>query len=480
MAVSFYNDNSFIRVENATTGVTSYFSKANLTLQCDQETSFFLKSDSYQQYYMYEDVARPESQDVKKLLEIFQTWIEDTAKDNREGSIMVSDTTSTVLEVKNFYDKDPLRVDEILKGDAPATTFDAGKNAIRMDVTATPASGVVRQTKLYAPILNNKHMFSVVGATLINDTTMRNVCSRVGVFDDNEDITAPGSVASGNGIFFQFDSVDGLSLKLRSNISGAQALIEDVPQAQWNIDTFDGQGPSAIVLNPTEEQTYIFEWSALKGNTIRAGILHDGLAYFCHKFSNVRMGCASLPLRWQIFHPSATAPTDEAHMIQGASSVLIEGANDMPRVSRAYSNSVSNIKSVTHANSPMPIMSIKLKPSSNRASLYPKRVRIMNLDPGIAKWSLVLNAPTLTGYSFADVGNGSYVQVSESESAISGGVTLATGFFTESGAQTIELDDKFLPLCANIAGSTDVLTLVVSYLRGVVSVSAALEWVELE
>jgi hypothetical protein len=333
---------------------------------------------------------------------------------------------------------------------------------------------------MYAPILNNKHMFSVVGAVLINNkTTTTNVRCRVGAFDDNDDIAAPGSVPSGNGIFFQYDSTNGVSLVLRSNASGQQ-VDTVVAQSAWNIDPLNGNGPSRITMDVEQEQTYVFEWSALKGNIIRAGILHDGFPKYCHKFMNVRMGCASVPLRWEIAHldASASAATNTtARMTQCGSSVLIQGTSDMPRMSRTAD---TPLKTITASSSPKPIMSIRLRPNSNRASIYPKRVRIINLDHGLAKWSLVLNPSTLSNAAFQDLGSGSFVQKSTAETAVSGGLTMATGFFTETALQTIELDDKFLPLCADIAGNGDVLTLVVEYLRGVVTVSAALEWVELE
>lgn len=479
MTVSFYSDGTkHIRVEDSATGNTTYFSKANLILQADANSTFFFKSDNFQQYFLYSDVARPDSTDIKHLMTIFQSWIEDAGKDDLAGTPLISDTTSTVLEVKTFFDKDPLKISEITQNDG-STTFDPAMNAVHLDLATTPTSYTVRQTKLYAPILNNKHMYSVVGAVLISDTSATNVRTRVGAFDDNNDIAAPNSVPSGNGIFFQYDSVDGLALVLRSNITGLQ---DDtiVPQSEWNLDELNGNGPSRLVLDPTEEQTYVFEWSALKGNIIRAGILNDGFPRYCHKFIGVRMGCASVPLRWEIKHKDAALPVASnttARMTQCGSSVLIEGSQDMPRMSRSVD---APLKFVTSAISPMPIMSMKLRPQSNRASVLPKRVRIINLDAGLAKWSLVLNPSTLTNPTYTDLGSGSFVCTSHSETAVSGGTTLATGFFTDSALQTIELDDKFLPLCSDIAGNGDTLALVVTYLRGVVTVSAVLEWVELE
>jgi len=476
--LSFYNDRLYIRVENSATQVTSYFLKANLTFQADADTSFFLKSDTLQTYYLYDDVVRPLSTSIKNLMEIFQSWIEDTNKD-QELKPLITESTSTVLEVKTFYDKDPLRVAELLAGSA-TTTFEAGKNAVRMSITDGVASRAVRQTKPYAAIINNKIMYSIVSATLLTDTTARNVVSRAGCYDDNTDITVTDAVASGNGVFFQWKAGEGLSLTLRSNISGAQ-VDEVVLQNQWNIDTLDTFGPTGLQMNADVENTFIFEWSALKGNVIRAGYMQGGFPVFCHKFSNVRMGCASVPLRWEITRADPTLPAadnDAANMIQGCGSVMIQGANEFPTVTR--SKTILDVRNVTHANSPQPILSMRLRPSTNRARVQPRRLRILNLDKGFGKWSLVLNPSTLTNAAFADIGAGSYAQFSEAENAVSGGVVLASGFLADAGVQTVDLDDKALLMCADIAGNPDTLTLVVHYMRGVVTLSASVEWAEME
>jgi hypothetical protein len=475
-ALSFYNDSKFIRVENSKTGVTTYFNKVDLVFQSDADTTFFLKSNSLQTYFLWEDVARPMSANVKALLEIFQKWIEESESE-QDKSVLISDSTTTVLEVKTFYDKDYLRVAEMLVG-AATTAHDEGQNAVEMSITDNTARAV-RQSKSYATIINNKVMYAVVGATLISDKAARNVVSRVGCFDDDNDITFASALKSGNGIFFQYSSVDGLSLVLRSNITGAQ-VDTVVPQSQWDVDTLDGTGPTATVLDPAVENTFIFEWSALKGNVIRAGFMQDGYPVFCHKFMNVRMGCASIPLRWELgrLDPTST-DSDAASMTQAAASVMIQGNSDGPVITRSVTNNL--IKPVTLSNSPQPIISLRLRPDTNRAKLVPRRIRLLNLDPGVAKWSLVINPSVLTGFTFTNIGNGSYGQFSESETTVSGGVVLASGFFSDAnGQQVIDLSDKSLQLCSDISGHPDVLTVVVHYLRGVVAVSAAVEWGEME
>ena len=481
-ALTFYNDGAYIRADNANTQTSTYFLKANLAMHCDDATSFVLKSDTLTTHYLFADVVKPTVASVKALLEVFQSWIEDSDA-NREGGPFVSDATTTVLEVKTFYDKDPLRIDELL-ATGGSTTYDAGRNSVAMDITTATTARAVRQTKAYALIVNSKMMYAVVAGVLISSTSARNVFSRIGCFEEAADISA-GYVAGGNGLFFQFKSGEGLSLVLRSNLTGSQ-VDTVIPQASWNVDVLDGTGASAKVLDPTVEQTFIFEWSALKGHLVRAGFMQDGRPIFCHKFLNTRMGCASLPLRWEIGRLNAAlavADNDAATMYQGAGSVMIQGNNDGPIITRSFTNTV--IKPVTAANSPQPLVSLRLTPGTCRAALMPRRLRIMNLDQGVAKWSLVLNPSasfaTILGTpsTFTAVSN-SYASYCEDAASFNGaGHVLASGFIGE-GQHVIDLSDKNFAVYGSIQGPSDMISLVMTYMRGVVTVTAAIEWIDKE
>jgi len=338
----------------------------------------------------------------------------------------------------------------------------------------------VRQTKAYASTINNKFMYAVVSGVLITDTAAKNVITRMGCFDNSTDITVSGAMASGNGVFMQYTSGvgGGLSIVMRTNISGTQ-VDTSVAQASWSEDAMDGTGRSGLTLSPTAENTLVFEWSALRGSVIRVGILNMGRPVWCHTFTDVRFGSPSVPIRWSIMRRDpADLVADVASMRQGAASVLVMGSAESPYLQRAFTN--DRIRAVTAANSPMPIISMRLRGDANRAKALPRKLRIMNLDQGVAKWRLVLNPTTLTGANFVNVGDGSYVQFSEDETAMGSGVIIASGFFSEADLQAIELNDKNVALCADIAGNPDVLTLAVQYLRGVVTVSASIEWAELE
>jgi hypothetical protein len=467
--LSFYNHLKYIRVENRETSVTSYFSKSNLTFEADANNSFFLKSDTLHTKYLFEDVERPETQHVNVLMETFKSWIDDSTQ-LPISDVYLSDSTSTLLEVKTFYDKDPLRISELLLGDS-SSHFDGGMNAVTMDIGNTATSRAVRQTKLYTAMISNNNTFSIVSSTILVDPSAPNWCARVGCFDDNID-----AVSSGNGVFFQYRTGDvnsPWSLVLRSNITGAQVDTE-VPQGMWNMDTLDGLGPSKVVLTAGTETTFIF---AMKGDMIHAGIMDQGRFIYVHKFSNVRMGCTSLPLRWELLRPNPDAIDNGiGSLIQSCASVMIRGTIQTPIITRSMA--IHRLHHVTRANSPQPMFSLRLRPATNRARIQPRRLRIQNLEEGMAKWSVVIN-PAVVNATFVDVGADSFAQFSDTDHTVSDGVIVASGYVADTSEQTIDLDSRALFLCADIVGIPDILTLVVNYMRGVVSLSASVEWAEM-
>jgi hypothetical protein len=491
--LAFYNDGNYIRVEDAKTAVACYFRKDKVIFHGDANTTLHMQTSALKKRYLFADVARPTAGSLKDLLAIFQRWVEQG--NVAAGSVVVETpyllsgkSAVNTLEVQTHFDKDPLKVAELLTSGA-STAHDSGKNMVRMELSsrdaATGAEKAVRQTKSYASLVTNANMLAVLSATLLVDLNSTGVYSRAGCFDE------------GNGIFFELlqgDATVGatseLALVLRSTLQNGGDV--RVPQAEWNVDTLDGNGASGVTLEPHgNEHTFVFEWSALRGNKIRAGIMHQGAVIFCHAFGtgDVRMGCASLPLRWELGSAGSAASSTAATMLQGPGSVMVHGSDaDCTLVYRSKSNDA--FRSVTRENSPQPLFSVRLRPDTNRAAkIVPRRLRLVNIEAGLAKWSLVLNPGQLTGASFADVGAGSYGQFSDAETAVSdvgagpgtaGTVILASGYISQArGPVTIDVNADGLPLCSDVEGRSDVLTLVVTYMRGVVSVLSAIEWMEM-
>ena len=134
-------------------------------------------------------------------------------------------------------------------------------------------------------------------------------------------------------------------------------------------------------------------------------------------------------------------------------------------------------KRLVEADSMVPLMTLRLSASANRARLVPRRLVLMNLaSSGVGRWDLVINS-TLSGASFGPAASPSaYAVVSTAETAAAGGSIVASGYFYDMAPVDVTLD---IPkLLATIDGTPDMLTLIVTNMQSSINVVAGIEWVE--
>ena len=156
----------------------------------------------------------------------------------------------TLFDLSHLYDKQPLYVEELLVTGG-TTTHLPNEAAVRMDVTTTAASRVVRQTKRYFNYQPGKSMLVLLTGVL-TDVTNTGITSRIGFFDDAADKSVD---ISGNGVFFEY-SGGTLKIVKRSYTTGAQ-VDTAVAAAGWSEgDPLDGTGPSGVTFDPTKAQIF--------------------------------------------------------------------------------------------------------------------------------------------------------------------------------------------------------------------------------
>eukprot|EP00873_Tetraselmis_striata_P033658 jgi/Tetstr1/453922/TSEL_040841.t1 len=353
---------------------------------------------------------------------------------------------------------------------------------------------------------------------------------RVGVFDDGGD-TSVNTGDSGNGVYVEYHydpsrndymvggsnenyyAVDRLSamsggaatafvndhvenklwVVLRTNVTGS--VVESrVPRFDW-ADTLSVADGSLFDIDPTITQSYVFRWSAAPGMKVSVGAMHFGVVNWMHEFNILespayRFGNSTLPVRWELDNRQGLR---EAVMRQGRAIVSCDGVYDVP--GRPYSFDTHLTQTVLTSQVPIPIMSLRLRSRRSRGRIHPQRLSLMNRDAGaVLKYELRLNA-ALAGATFAKSESfsydnapgtgalalsdfGSFAEVDTAATAVSGGLTLASGFFTDTAFRDIALEFREIQLVADIAGSTDTLTLVCTYIQGASTVSAGLGWIE--
>ena len=335
-----------------------------------------------------------------------------------------------------------------------STTFLSNEATVRMDVTTSSGSEVVRQTYRSFPYQPGKSLLTLETFTM--NAAKTNLRQRVGFFNTQ------------NGLFFQQNDST-LSFVLRSNslpTPGTPSDIRTVTQANWNGDKLDGTGPSGVTLDVTKTQILFFDFEWLGVGRVRCGFFQDGQFIVCHTFDNenvqssVYMTTAILPLRYEITNTGTTA--SNSSMKQICSTVISEGGyaqTSVEHVARMVNLSASNYLTTTFK----PLVSIRLASTALGAVVLPVNLNFLPSTADNFEIALIKNG-TLTSASYTAVPSDSNVEYDISATAISGGTTLYSEWATgKTGRSIISSGTGYqwdLQLGASLAGVSDVLTLV--------------------
>lgn len=480
MTISIYDNDAYIRVVNGTTNVVVNYIKSSLVVQKDNNDSFFLRNDNFINYYKYVDVTTPSTNTIDELISTITGWNTTSAITTFEASMVdqlarlkVSNPLNLQLNIQNVFDESPMQIDQIITSNA-AASYNSFRNAVNMNVISSGNSRIVRQSKLYPTHTYGSTSFAIVSGTLTTNITNSNMTSKIGVFDDSNDITS--NSIGGNGVFFKYNNTSNLSLVYRTNYGGSQVDLE-VAQSNWNIDTLNGSGVSAQTISPSQQTSFIFEWNQVtKSNMVRAGIYGNGLNY-CHVFSNVQaFGNPSLPVRWEIGHDSNLGEPNAATLVQGPATVYTDTTYTKPHKTFSYNR--EEFVTMTSNGSEYPILSIRLQSEYIRAKIKPIEFELVNISGGgVGKWSLLLNS-TLDTPSWTSLNHSYAAGDDSSTSVVASGTLLATGYFYDAGVTKVSLIDKQIELLAGITGNQDILTLRVELVNGTLNVGGSITWNE--
>jgi hypothetical protein len=479
MSIYIYDNGAYVRVVNSDNNTVINYIKSTLVIQKDNNDSFFLKNDSFINYYRYCNVATPSTGNMDELITMLTSWNTpgtisttfDSSMMDMMSQLKVSSPKVVQLSLQNLFDSSPLKIDELTASSA-VSTYNSNQNSVNMNLIATTGSRIVRQSKLYPTNIHGTTSFAYVNGILTTNTTNSNVVSKIGLFDDSNDIV---NGVGGNGVFFKYDNTSNLALVYRTNYGGSQADYI-VPQSSWNIDPLNGSGVSGQTLNVSAVTDYIFEWHQVSNsNVVRAGIFGNGLKY-AHAFSNMPLfGNPCLPVRWEIGHDSNLGSANSATMVQGPATVYTDTPYEGPY--NIFGEHRSQFVSLTTPWCVHPLMSIRLQAPYERSKLIPSEIELLNIAPGgVGQWSLVLNG-SLNDPSWQTVSQSS-AETDMNSTAISGGRVLASGYFYDAGVTKISLTDKDIELLCSINGTQDVLTFVIKLVNGALNISNTLTWKE--
>jgi hypothetical protein len=127
----------------------------------------------------------------------------------------------------------------------------------------------------------------------------------------------------------------------QSSVKVRKVQIIKVPQSEWNLDKFDGTGPSGHKFDPSKMQMTYIDYSWYGAGTIRYGFRgQGGKITWCHEISNNNNNFAAyqrsgnLPARYEAINE----PTKFSKLVAGGTSV--RGSNLLPQDTVMYIDNV--------------------------------------------------------------------------------------------------------------------------------------------
>ena len=309
-----------------------------------------------------------------------------------------------------------------------------------------------------------------------------------------------------------FDTNDGLlwclsgtdfGFKRRSSTSGAPVDVF-ISQSAFNLDKFDGTGPSQQNLDITKGNIYEIDFQWLGVGVVNLFI--NGLPIHTIQNPNtlptVYMKTAVLPVGATVKNEAVTTSGSGMKFI--CANVTSEGGQNPPEYGFSYSRSA--LKTAIANTGFVPVMSFRLQdvfPSGstndNRAFILPTTLQLYAENAASNKtprcdWELVLNPTTLTGPTWVNVDvSSSCVQRSETATAYTGGTVIAAGKLQTNpngvnavlgNTVTVDLNELFSINARKMRrgafnGTSDVLTLVCqSTSADNINVDATIAWQE--
>jgi len=339
-----------------------------------------------------------------------------------------------------------------------STTYLPNESSVRMDVTTSSGSEVVRQTYRCMPYQPGKGLLCL--ATFVMNTAKTGLRQRVGYFGTQ------------NGVFIQqADST--VSFVLRSYITGSVSDARAINQADWNGDKLDGTGVSGFTLDLTKAQILWMDFEWLGVGSVRCGFIIDGQYIVCHTFENanditsVYMTTAILPIRYEITNTAATASASSLKQI--CSSVVSEGGYEQTSIEHVARRTTTKTSIGTTF---LPLVSIRLASTALNAVVLPVKFNVMPTSTG-DDFEVILakNSTGLTGASWAAVSSDANVEMDTSATAMTVGTIVDIQYVkaTNQSSGTINQPAAYnwdLQLGSSLTGTSDIYTLGIRVLSG--------------
>lgn len=302
-------------------------------------------------------------------------------KNTAIGKFMFSDSTDkdsfyrlrisepyTLYDGDTIYDSNPLFFDyQFVSGKTSNTGPSGGMMTHTINSNASVGDFASQQTHYYAHYQPGKSLLAMF--SFLFGSPIFGITRRVGFYD----INSSNNFNPRNGILLEQTS-EGIFWNIYQGSPGN--LIRSIPQKDWNIDTFDGKGPSGVTLDFTKTNLGFIDMEWLGVGRVRCGFFVNGVPLVANVFNNTDqtspyINSPYLPIRYEIRKTDITSSSASMNAI--CCSIVSEGGFNPTGIVTTFSSK----KSVTSTPSDETILlSLRLKSSYSRCIIIPELVEI--------------------------------------------------------------------------------------------------------
>jgi len=353
-----------------------------------------------------------------------------------------------------------------------AATFSANEGLVNLTVGSANNDEVVRETIKVFAYQPGKSL--LVMSTFVMGAAKAGLRQRVGYY------------GSANGFYIEREGSSAYFVE-RSSVTGA-VVNTQVPQAEWNQDTLDGNGPSGLTLDLSKSQILYMDIEWLGLGTARMGFIIDGVFVPAHNFNHANLTTttyittASLPLRYEMKNTAATSGASTLKQV--CSTVISEGGFALTGLQQAIGTPITTPTSLATAGTYYPVVSLRLKTTRLDAIIVLTAASILALTNNVNyEWRLVASGTT-TGGTWVSAGTNSGAEYNITGTSFTGGRILASGYTQGSNQGATTIDILKQALFANqlerngITGTPFELTLVAAASSNSATIHASLDWEE--
>ena len=323
------------------------------------------------------------------------------------------------------YNSDSVQLETGVTGTGIASSYSTSTRMTALAVGAGTGTAFL-QGYDYLPYQTGKSQ--LIATTFVIGTAVAGAVVDVGYFDAN------------NGVIFRQNGTTNLQFVLRTSTGGSVSDANVVAQSVWNIDKFDGTGPSGITLDITKSQILFIDLQFLAMGRVRIGFDVNGVVYYAHQFLNANnlsvpyMQTATLPIG--MFINATTIGSTKTTYFKCATVQSEGGAENLtgnwlstPSVSATAGNATR-----------VPILAIRPKTTfngiTNRMTFVLENINLFVTGNQDVFWELVIGG-AYSGQTYADVNTTyssfEYTSVPGAYTNLTGGIVIASGFMSRLG-----------------------------------------------